>query len=69
MAKKVKPKIKIAFNVLEGQFDYITDNNFSYKNVPTGKKLPIRENHQMIVLGCFEVDGTVEIDGELAVEE
>lgn len=69
MTGRVKPKTKISFNVIEGQFDLITENNFSYVSVPAGKKLKIRENMQMAVHGCEAVDGTLEIDGELIIEE
>lgn len=69
MAGRVKPKTKISFNVIEGQFDLITENNFSYVSVPENKKLKIRENMQMIVHGCEVIDGIMEIDGELIVEE
>ncbi len=70
MSKPVKPKKKIAFNPLEGQFDLITDNNFSYKSVPTNKKLKVPENMQMIVHEEFQVEEDAELllDGELVVE-
>ena len=71
MAKPIKPKKQIAFNVLEGQFDLVTGNNFSYRTVPADKKLKIRDNEQMVLHGCMEVDGMLEIEGigMLVVEE
>jgi len=69
MAGRIKPKTKISFNVIEGQFDLITENNFSYLSVPEGKKLKIRENMQMTVHGCEIIDGIMEIEGDLIIEE
>jgi hypothetical protein len=68
MAKPVKPKKNIVFNPLEGQFDVITGNNFSYESVPGGKSLKIRENEQMVVYEEFSVDGDLDLDGTLIVE-
>lgn len=66
----VKPKQKVVFNPIEGKFDLVTGNNFSYTSVPTGKKLLIPENMQMAVFdGGIDVDGTLEIDGQLIIEE
>lgn len=69
MAKPVKPKKKIAFNPIEGQFDLVTDNNFSYESVPDQKVLTIRENHQMIIREEFDLVGELRLDGSLMVEE
>lgn len=69
MAKKVKPKVKIEFNPIEGQFDLITDNNFSYESVPEQKVLTIPDNHQMIVREEFELEGELRLEGSLMVEE
>lgn len=69
MAKPVKPKKKIAFNPIEGQFDLVTDNNFSYESVPSPKILTIRENHQMTVHEEFDLEGELRLDGSLMVEE
>lgn len=68
MAKPIKPKKKIVFNPLEGQFDLVTDNNFSYESVPANKKLKIRENEQMIVCEGFDVQGELQLDGSLMLE-
>lgn len=69
MAKPVKPKKKIAFNPLTGEFDLVTDNNFSYEGVPSPKILTIRENHQMILHEEFDLDGELRLDGSLIIEE
>lgn len=69
MSKAIKPKKKIAFNPIEGQFDLITDNNFSYESVPPGKRLSIPNNMQMIVKEGFSVDGVLNLDGTLILEE
>lgn len=65
----VKPKQKVVFNPIEGKFDLVTGNNFSYTSVPTGKKLLILENMQMAVFEGIDVDGTLDIDGQLILEE
>jgi hypothetical protein len=70
MAKRVKPKKKIAINPTTGKLDVITDNNFSYESVPLGKKLEIPENMQMIYFGdFFELDGEIRIDGSMILED
>jgi hypothetical protein len=68
MAARTKPKQKINFNSLTGEFDIITDNNFSYKSVPANKKLKVYENMQMVVYGGFNVDGILDVDGEIILE-
>jgi hypothetical protein len=60
---------KIAFNPIEGTFDIFSDNNFSYESVPTGKRLVIHENMQMIVSGDFELDGEIIINGSVILED
>lgn len=67
MAKPVKPKTKISLNPLEGQFDLVTSNNFSYESVPTNKSLKIRQNEQMIVHQEFVVEGELNLQGTLVV--
>lgn len=69
MTKKVKPVKKIVINPLEGDFDLITDNNFSYESVPQNKKLVIYENMQMTVMEGFELDGELILDGNMFLEE
>lgn len=71
MAVPVKPKKKIAFNPIEGQFDLVTDNNFSYESIPSPKKLTIPKNHQMTVHEEFEIEDGAELraEGSLIVEE
>ena len=71
MSKPVRPKKKIAFNPLEGKFDLVSDNNFSYESVPTPKKLTIPENNQMIVYEGFDIEPGAELrlDGSLILEE
>ena len=71
MSKPVKPKKKIAFNPIEGQFDLVSDNNFSYESVPSPKKLTIPNNHQMIVHEEFDLEEGAELrlEGTLIMEE
>lgn len=69
MAKRIKPVKKIAFNPIEGSFDLVTDNNFSYESVPSKKRLKIYENMQMIVCDSFDVEGELVLDGHLVLEE
>lgn len=68
MALPVKPKKKIVFNPIEGQFDLITDNNFSYESVPAPKILTIPANHQMILHEEFDLEGELRLEGTLIVE-
>ena len=69
MAKPVKPKKKVALNPLTGEFDLVTDNNFSYESVPSPKVLTIPENHQMVVHEEFDLEGELRLDGSLIIEE
>lgn len=69
MALPVKPKKQIAFNPIEGKFDLVTGNNFSYESVPLNKKLTIRQNEQMIVHEDFIIEGELRLDGSLIVED
>lgn len=71
MAKPVKPKKKVAFNAIEGQFDLVSDNNFSYEGIPAPKKLTIPENHQMIIREEFDIEDGAELrlEGSLMVED
>jgi DNA helicase TIP49 (TBP-interacting protein) len=66
---RVKPKQKVIINPLEGDFDIITDNNFSYESVPETKRLEIPENMQMSVVEEFVVDGDLILEGTLVIEE
>jgi hypothetical protein len=69
MSLRVKPKQKVVINPLEGDFDIITDNNFSYESVPANKNLAIPENMQMIVAEGFVVEGELRLDGTLVLEQ
>lgn len=69
MAKPIKPKKKTTFNVIEGQFDVITDNNFSYESVSVNKKLTIPDNHQMIVRDEFILEGELRVEGSFILED
>lgn len=64
----VKPISKIELNPMTGEFDLVSGNNFSYLGVPTDKKLKIPANMQMAVHGTFEVDGYLELEGQLVIE-
>lgn len=67
--KLIKPKKRVVVNPLTGQFEYVTDNNFSYESVPEHTKLVIHENNQMIVYEGFSVDGDLDLHGSLILEE
>lgn len=69
MTKRIKPKRKIVINPIEGEFDLVSDNNFSYESVPEGKRLVIYENMQMIVMEGFDVEGELTLDGNIFLEE
>lgn len=69
MSAPIRPKRKVVVNPITGKLEYVTDNNFSYENVPVGKKLTIQENNQMIVYDGFEVDGDLDLHGSLILEE
>lgn len=69
MSEQVKPKKKIDFNPIEGQFDLTTDNNFSYESVPDNKKLQIPSNNQMILHGEFDLDGELQVEGSFIIED
>ena len=47
----------------------ITNNNFSYRIVAVASTLTIPINQQMLVVGPVEVDGILNIDGELILME
>lgn len=68
MSKKVAPVKKITINPIEGSFDLITGNNFSYESVPVSKTIKIEDNMQMVVFGSFDIDGTLILDGSLIIE-
>ncbi|MEM4359959.1 MAG: hypothetical protein QXT45_05470 [Candidatus Bilamarchaeaceae archaeon] len=65
---KVKPPKKITINPIEGEFDIITDNNFSYQGVPLNKKLTIYENMAMAVFNGFNLDGVLDLRGMMILE-
>jgi hypothetical protein len=65
---KVKPPKKIIINPIEGEFDFVSDNNFSYQSVPANKKLKIHENMQMTVFNGFNIEGFLELNGMLILE-
>lgn len=69
MSKPVKPKKKLNINPTTGKLDLVTDNNFSYESVPVNKKLQIPENHQMTVYEGFELDGELQVNGSLILED
>lgn len=68
MSDRIRPRIRITFNPIEGQFDLITDNNFSYESVPENRVLTIEQNMQMIVVDGFDVEGELRLEGNLVVE-
>ena len=69
MSKAIRPKRKVIVNPINGEFDFVSDNNFSYENVPVGKKLTIPANNQMVVHDEFQVDGEVDLKGSIILEE
>lgn len=60
-------KNKLKFNPLSNQFDLVTKDNHSYKQIPTNRTGNIRSNQQMIVDGMLVIDGQLNIDGELSI--
>jgi hypothetical protein len=44
-------------------------DNFSYKTIPVGQTVVIPDNQQMIVLGGINIEGELDIEGELALLE
>lgn len=69
MAKPVKPKKKMTINPLTGKFDLVSDNNFSYEQIPNNKKLLIPDNHQMAVYDEFIIEGELVLEGALIMED
>lgn len=69
MAKPVKPKKSLTINPTTGKLDLVTGNNFSYEGVPSNKKLKIRENEQMRVAEMFDLEGELQLEGLLDIEE
>ena len=69
MAKKVKPNKELVVNPIEGTLDFVSGNNFSYESVPLNKKLKVRDNEQLVVKEEFILEGTLELDGALFLEE
>jgi len=69
MAKPVKPKKQLTINPTTGKLDLITDNNFSYESVPENKRLKIPENNQMVLHEEFDLDGELQLDGSLILED
>ncbi len=59
--------MKIIFNALTGEFDYIKNDNFSYNIIPTNNTVTILLNQQMVVDDEIDIVGDLIIDGELAV--
>lgn len=59
-ATKLNPLIRTA----GGSVD-----NFSWKTVPTGQTVVVPQNQQMIVIGGIDVDGTLDLIGELILPE
>lgn len=43
------------------------DDNFSYKKIESDERKTIKENQQMIVVGTFECDGELNLEGELII--
>lgn len=41
--------------------------NFSYKKIITGQTIEIPENQQMIVVDGIEIEGSLEVSGELCL--
>lgn len=67
--KNIKPKRRVVVNPTTGELDTVSDNNFSYESVPENSKLVIHANNQMIVRDEFTVDGDLELQGALILED
>ena len=57
-------KKKVDINPLSGEIGFISEDNFSVKEVKTGKKTDVRARQQMIVDGEIVVDGDLNVQGE-----
>jgi len=57
----------IEFNPLTGEFELVKKDNFSYFKIIDDCCKHIQENQEMIVDYCFELDGTLLLDGILIV--
>lgn len=61
-------KKKLAYNELLGEnLQYIPHDNFSFKEVPAGKKVDIFAHQQMIVEGEIVIGGELNVQGELVM--
>lgn len=68
MAKVVKPRLKLAFNPIEGSFDLVVDNNFSYEDIPFPQFMIVPEGNQMLTVEEVRLDGTMWLEGALIME-
>lgn len=68
MTAKVKPRIKLTFNPIEGSFSLVTDNNFSYEVIPSPQFLIVPQGNQMMVVEEVDVEGTLWLEGAMILE-
>lgn len=69
MSNLVKPRRRVIINPVMGDLEFVSDNNFSYENIPFGKKLTVHQNNQMIVHDELIAEGDLDLDGSLILEE
>lgn len=58
-------KKKVVLNPFTGEFDLISEDNFSFTKIPAGKVVHIRLNQQMLVNGHVTVLGHLRVNGEM----
>jgi len=59
----------LKLNPFTGKFDLVSiePENFSYNNIVTGKTVTVPENQLMLVHGDLDIDGVLELEGEVLV--
>jgi len=60
-------KKKLGIDPLSGEFEFISEDNFSIKEVASGKKTDVRVRQQMIVDGEIVVNGELNVQGEVVL--
>jgi hypothetical protein len=66
---------KIVLNHFTGKFDYVEIapnygyGGFSWKKIPSDLVITIPEHQQMLVADSIDIEGVLEVEGELQVIE
>ncbi len=58
---------KLTLNVLTGEFDVYSPENFSYEITELNKTLKIKRTQQMVVADEYILDGTLILEGTIAL--